>query len=293
MILGAPRSSWYSLMSVYFTFFNNGKNMQQQCVCVDTEGTPVANTPCGDVIKTHTYGACWEATCERRVCEGDSWRQINYGAGEMAWVRESHVTPSTDEKCSRSGSDCSSVRLVTRAEWGARPPKATTPHNPPLSMVFVHHSAMPSCSTREECVTQMKAIQDLHMDDNGWDDIGYTYLVGGDGGVYEGRGWDVIPAQCKGHNAESYGICIMGDYSHVLPPSAAMQAVKDMIDCGVQQGKVTTGHEVFGHRDGRCTSCPGDALYTEIQNWLCTLLWVSNLWRYEVWMADQGGQGEG
>ena len=36
-------------------------------------------------------------------------------------------------------------------------------------------------------------------------------------------------------------------------------------DC--EQGYITTGYEMFGHRDGVCTDCPGDNLYIEIQSW--------------------------
>ena len=30
---------------------------------------------------------------------------------------------------------------------------------------------------------------------------------------------------------------------------------------------MTTGFEVFGHRDGVCTACPGDTFYPEVQTW--------------------------
>ena len=36
------------------------------------------------------------------------------------------------------------------------------------------------------------------MESKNWDDIGYNFLIGGDGGVYEGRGWDKQGAHTKG-----------------------------------------------------------------------------------------------
>ena len=44
-------------------------------------------------------------------------------------------------------------------------------------------------------------IQDWHINGNGWCDIGYSFLVGGDGNIYEGRGWDEIGAHTGGFNS--------------------------------------------------------------------------------------------
>lgn len=41
-------------------------------------------------------------------------------------------------------------------------------------------------------------MQTYHIESKSWDDIGYNFLVGGDGSVYEGRGWDKQGAHTKG-----------------------------------------------------------------------------------------------
>jgi hypothetical protein len=46
-----------------------------------------------------------------------------------------------------------------------------------------------------------RGIQEWHINGNGWCDIGYSFLVGGDGNVYEGRGWDEIGAHTGGFNS--------------------------------------------------------------------------------------------
>jgi len=55
----------------------------------------------------------------------------------------------------------------------------------------------------------------------GWDDIGYNFLVGGDGNVYEGRGWDNQGAHVKGQNRASYGGAFIGDFTNELPTAEA------------------------------------------------------------------------
>ena len=51
----------------------------------------------------------------------------------------------------------------------------------------------------------MKGIQDYHMDDRDWWDIGYNFLIGQDGRIYEGRGFTVQGAHCSGWNTQTLG----------------------------------------------------------------------------------------
>ena len=51
----------------------------------------------------------------------------------------------------------------------------------------------------------------------GWDDIGYNFVIGGDGRVYEGRGWDRVGAHTKGWNSISVSFAVMGDFRDHLP----------------------------------------------------------------------------
>jgi peptidoglycan recognition protein len=59
----------------------------------------------------------------------------------------------------------------------------------------------------------VKGFQDYHMDTNGWSDIGYNFLVGGDGNIYEGRGWIRVGAHTPGYNINSMGICLIGNFT--------------------------------------------------------------------------------
>jgi len=163
---------------------------------------------------------------------------------------------------------CDRFELVTRAEWGARAPKAVANISGSVNMSFVHHTAGSwHCDDKETCAAQMRSIQNYHMDTNGWDDIGYSFLIGEDGRVYEGRGWPVVGAHTLHYNAVSYGFCIIGNYMDRSPKQVALDATQDVIACGVQLGYITPDYELFGHRDARCTECPGDVLYSIIEKW--------------------------
>ena len=54
------------------------------------------------------------------------------------------------------------------------------------------------------------------MDTQRRNDIGYNFLVGEDGNVYEGRGWNTIGVHAPTYNRNIIGICIIGDFTGVF-----------------------------------------------------------------------------
>ncbi|KAK6994810.1 peptidoglycan-recognition protein SC2 [Biomphalaria glabrata] len=159
--------------------------------------------------------------------------------------------------------------IITRAEWGARQPNGEWFLTNPVQYAFIHHSAGPDCHDRATCQAQVKIFQNYHMDTHGWPDIGYTYVIGGDGSVFEGRGWDKVGAHTLNYNSVGYGFCMIGTFTSHMPTAAAQQAVKDLIDCGVQLGKIKREYTLRGHRDmpGSSTECPGTLLWNAIKHW--------------------------
>jgi N-acetylmuramoyl-L-alanine amidase len=158
-------------------------------------------------------------------------------------------------------------RIVTRAQWGARPPTGRRPINKPVPKVLIHHTTTERCRTQASCAKIVKRMQNQHMDGpEKWSDIGYNFLVGEDGNVYEGRGWNTIGAHALGWNPKSYGISIIGNFMNAVPNRKALDAVKKLIACG-QPSRISSSYSLHGHRDGVCTQCPGDKLYSLIKTW--------------------------
>ncbi len=53
-----------------------------------------------------------------------------------------------------------------------------------------------------------------------------------------------------------------------LPTEKQLEVVQKLIDCAVDGGYVAGNYSLRGHRDVYSdTTCPGDALYNEIQSW--------------------------
>lgn len=68
-----------------------------------------------------------------------------------------------------------SLKIISRAEWHAQPPKAVDYINKIVSYVIIHHSDRPpACTSNEECIEAMQSMQRFHQIERGWNDIGYT-----------------------------------------------------------------------------------------------------------------------
>ncbi|XP_037925152.1 peptidoglycan-recognition protein LB-like [Hermetia illucens] len=164
--------------------------------------------------------------------------------------------------------------LISRAAWGARAPNFVSRFNGIIPYVVIHHSYEPGvCYNTDACKAAMRSMQNFHMNTNGWPDIGYSFAVGGDGNIYEGRGWNVEGAHTPGYNSRSVGLLLIGDFRTALPPANMLTAAKNFIAQGVNEGRISGSYKLIGHRQAYATECPGERLYNEIRTWA---RWTAN-----------------
>ncbi|HVM33847.1 MAG TPA: N-acetylmuramoyl-L-alanine amidase [Actinomycetota bacterium] len=186
--------------------------------------------------------------------------------------------------------------VVTRAEWGAD--ESISPRSgsckrafAPVQQLFVHHTAG-SNSDEQDSAATMRAIYWYHVKTNGWCDIGYNFVVGRDGLVYEGRwarsyapgethtgedeaGRAVVGAHVAGYNTGSVGVSLMGNFELEELPTRMRTTLVDFLAWKAQrhgldpEGRHTyvngdTKRDLFyiaGHRDAGSTACPGRNVY--------------------------------
>lgn len=93
----------------------------------------------------------------------------------------------------------------------------------------------------------------------GWDCIGYHYVVKLDGTVQEGRPIERMGAHCKGHNANSIGICYIGGLTAdgKTPKDTRTAAQKAALLSLIRRLKSNyPGAKVYGHKDFARKACP-------------------------------------
>ncbi|XP_033052944.1 peptidoglycan recognition protein 4 isoform X3 [Trachypithecus francoisi] len=156
--------------------------------------------------------------------------------------------------------------IVPRSAWGAREthcPRMTLP----AKYGIIIHTAGRTCNISDECRLLVRDIQSFYIDRLKSCDIGYNFLVGQDGAIYEGVGWNVQGSSTPGYEDIALGITFMGTFTGTPPNAAALEAAQDLIQCAMVKGYLTPNYLLVGHSDVAQTLSPGQALYNIISTW--------------------------
>ncbi|RZC34129.1 peptidoglycan-recognition protein LE, partial [Asbolus verrucosus] len=162
------------------------------------------------------------------------------------------------------------VFIVSRRTWLAQPPLDLDDVQflkKPVQYVIISHSASEEAYTQTENNLIVRLIQQFHIESRQWNDISYNFLIGADGSIYEGRGWDVVGAHAFRYNNISIGICFVGCYIKKLPPPSAIAKAKAFIKYGVEIGAIAEDYKLLGHCQCSSTESPGRKLFEEIKTW--------------------------
>ncbi|XP_017776604.1 PREDICTED: peptidoglycan-recognition protein LC-like [Nicrophorus vespilloides] len=160
------------------------------------------------------------------------------------------------------------LKIISRKEWLAQPPtEPVNKLNLPVPLVIIHHTATDNCSNQAECTFYTRYIQTFHIESKHWWDIGYNFLVGGDGFAYEGRGWESEGAHSFGYNARSIGIAFIGTFNSIEPPKRQIIAAQQLIHKGIKLGYVAKDYKLVAARQLQTTQSPGETLLNLMKTW--------------------------
>ena len=102
---------------------------------------------------------------------------------------------------------------------------------------------------------------------NGWAGIGYHYVIRKDGTIERGRPLDAIGAHTYGYNKTSIGINLVGNFEVSTPKPEQIESAACLIATLCNRYKLTPNKStVRGHRDFNATLCPGENLYSKLQD---------------------------
>ena len=184
--------------------------------------------------------------------------------------------------------------IIARRAWadGVSPPRVA-PEYGAVRMAFVHHTDNPNGYSQGEVPAMIRAIYVFHRYVNGWNDIGYNFVIDLYGRIFEARagGIDepVVGAQAGGYNLWSTGVAVLGTFMSEAPSASARSTLEWLLAWklslhglpaeGTVNVRVNPAGAVYsrfpanalvtlpriaGHRDADTTDCPGDVLYSEL-----------------------------
>jgi flagellar hook assembly protein FlgD len=188
----------------------------------------------------------------------------------------------------RATATAGSPAIVSRSAWHANEEivRAHPLIASSIRLAIVHHTAGTNSYTRAEAPAIVRGIEVYHVLGNGWNDIGYNFLIDRFGTVYEGRGGgidrNVIGAHAQGFNVGTVGVALIGDYNTATPTIAQQNALVHLLawrldvahldplsrvlytsggNYKFHAGRVVTLRAISGHRDTGPTECPGARAY--------------------------------
>ncbi|HEX5470096.1 MAG TPA: FlgD immunoglobulin-like domain containing protein [Gaiellaceae bacterium] len=181
--------------------------------------------------------------------------------------------------------------IIRRAQWGADESivRAAPAYASAVHFAVVHHTAGTNSYSASQSAAIVRGIERYHVLANGWNDIGYNFLVDKYGQIFEGRAGgidrDVVGAHAQGFNTGSTGVAVLGTYGSSRVSRKARAALVRLLAWRLDvshvnpRGRLTwiSGgnpaypagtpvklRAVSGHRDTGPTSCPGSALYAQL-----------------------------
>jgi len=160
---------------------------------------------------------------------------------------------------------------ITRAQWGARSTSCVATHTP--VRMAIHHTVTPN-NDSYSMPQRMRQIQAYHIDTRLWCDVGYHFLIGQDGQVYQGRLENLIGAHVLNHNTGSAGISFIGDFTTIPPSQAMLDAGARIIHAlSSSYGISIDRSSVMGHREfaGASTACPGDSFFPILDSYIASV----------------------
>ena len=126
--------------------------------------------------------------------------------GNVPRVRAYYVSSPARKSPLRRTSIAGSPLILSRASWGAdeRIRRRRKPdYADSVRFAVVHHTAGSNSYTRAQSASIVRGIERYHVLANGWDDIGYNFLVDKYGQIFEGR-WGGVDKNVVGAHAQGF-----------------------------------------------------------------------------------------
>ncbi|XP_026832737.1 peptidoglycan-recognition protein LC isoform X3 [Drosophila erecta] len=164
------------------------------------------------------------------------------------------------------------LRFVERQQWLAQPPQRDIPAlELPVSLVIALPTNSENCNTQALCVLRVRLLQSYDIESSQKLDIAYNFLIGGDGNVYVGRGWDKMGAHMNDtyYDSRSLSFAYIGSFKTLQPSDKQLNVTRLLLEHGVKLGKIAPNYRFTSSSKliPSVTDFKADALYSSFANW--------------------------
>lgn len=157
-------------------------------------------------------------------------------------------------------------RIVRRGSWTKQAVRSNNRILGSVNRITIHHTGEHGDIAKLPDLEVVKRIENYHRNERKWAAIGYHFLVGRNGVVYEGRPARYQGAHTRSNNRNNLGISMIGDFNKHKPSGVQLAALESLLNDRRSKYNVHK-RNVFGHRDLSPSVCPGKYLYAWLQSY--------------------------
>ena len=125
-------------------------------------------------------------------------------------------------------------------------------------MILVHHSGGTDKNPLADTSHHTAQIMESWHLAKGWEGLGYHYVIHKDGAVWLGRPEHYHAAHTSGHNTDSIGICLAGNFDATLPTKEQTDSLRTLLKDILNRHPSIK--DVFPHRKFSNKTCYGKRL---------------------------------
>ncbi|NQZ57666.1 MAG: N-acetylmuramoyl-L-alanine amidase [Lentisphaeraceae bacterium] len=166
------------------------------------------------------------------------------------------ITPITSSK----------LKIVRRSQWAKHSIKGNISPMGAIKKITVHHTDDGPKLSKMSDLKFLRGIENYHRNTKGWATIGYHFVIGRDGRIYEGRPIKYQGAHASPNNSNNLGISLIGDFNHHMPSNAQINSLKALL-AHVRKTYKISAKNVYGHTHQGKTECPGKMMKVWVERY--------------------------
>lgn len=159
------------------------------------------------------------------------------------------------------------LKIVTRQEWGAKPPVKAMPANVPMRITIHHTATKPNLKL--SIAAKLKSLQVFSQKDSkladgrlkkAWGDVPYHYYIDAKGAVAEGREVKFVGDTNTDYDPSGHiQVVVEGNFEQAPPAPAEVKTLEQLLVRLARTYHIDP--KMIGvHRDFAHTECPGKYL---------------------------------
>lgn len=138
-----------------------------------------------------------------------------------------------------------------------------------MSQIWVHYFF-----NQDDCKKRARELEKRYIKTLSWPDQPFSFIMGNDGLIYEGRGWMKDGSISSLNGDKLLSIVFLADHNYYKPSNEQQELLKQLINYGIKLGHIAHNYFIYAQCQSKKTNqfknSPGKVLYdmiTESPRW--------------------------